>query len=355
VNESDKIRHARQIALAPIGVQGQLRLERSRALIVGAGGLGAPAALYLAAAGVGTIGLVDDDEVALHNLHRQILYRAEDVGRPKVDAASDALLRLDPGIRIRKHAFRAGPSNARELVEQYDLVLDGTDRFESRYALHDECFRQGKPYVYGAIRELEGQLSLFVRGQGPCYRCLYPEPPRAETLGCGELGTLGTLAGSIGLLMATEAIKALLPASGQSLAGRLLLHDAWDMSFDEIRIPQRADCRLCGPTARETRPLSVPRALRTVAGWDDAIRGSQLVDVREQGEPGALRVPGAFCIPVSDLFSRAPRELDRAKPVVVFCKRQARGQRAAFLLTELGFRDVSVLEGGVQSLIGARP
>lgn len=363
----DGDRYSRQRMLTSVGLDGQRRLADARVLIVGAGGLGCPAALYLAAAGIGTLGLVDDDEVAIHNLHRQILYRTEDVGTSKVDAARAALLSLNPEIRVRRHPVRASALNARPLIEDYDLVLDGTDRFESRYALHDECFRQDKPYIYGAIQQLEGQLSVFARGEGPCYRCLYPEPPRLSLLpsgqnsgSCGELGVIGTLPGTIGTLMATEAIKLVL-GCGSSLAGRLLLHDAWDMSFQEIRIPRRAGCALCSGVEEN------PRKKTSALPWADSAQllatdaqpfatDVQLVDVRELAESATLAVPGAFRIPVAELFSRAPAELDSAKPIVVFCKREARGQRAAFLLTALGFKDVRVLDGGAKRLLneGAR-
>ncbi|MGP8135237.1 MAG: molybdopterin-synthase adenylyltransferase MoeB, partial [Thermoplasmata archaeon] len=251
-------RYSRHLLLPEVGLAGQRRLRRSRALIVGTGGLGSPAALYLAAAGVGTIGLVDFDTVELSNLQRQLLFATSDVGRPKLVAAADRLSGLNPGVRIVPHELRLDSTNALEIVRQYDVVLDGTDNFPTRYLVNDACVLTGIPNVYGSIYRFEGQVSVFDARHGPCYRCLYPAPPPPDLVpSCAEAGVLGVLPGVIGVLQATEAVKLLL-GIGEPLIGRLLLYDALALKFRELKLRKNPECVLCSPRATQKGLVDYP-------------------------------------------------------------------------------------------------
>ncbi len=357
-------RYSRHLLLPEVGVAGQKKLSASKVLVVGTGGLGAPAALYLAAAGVGEIGLVDFDTVELSNLQRQVLFSTGDVGRPKLTAAAARLESLNPGVRIVPHETRLDASNALEILRPYDLVLDGTDNFPTRYLVNDASVLIGKPNVYGSIYRFEGQVSVFDARRGPCYRCLYPEPPPADLVpSCAEAGVLGVLPGVVGTLQATEAIKLLL-GIGEPLVGRLLLYDASSMSFRTLRLERNPECVLCSPKATQhglidypafcgvataARPAGVPEVtpeeLRAeLAGPDPPL----LVDVREPEELEISHLAGAVPIPKGELPERVD-EITRARAVVLFCRSGGRSSDATRTLLDLGFQNVRSLRGGINA------
>ncbi|HYA10988.1 MAG TPA: molybdopterin-synthase adenylyltransferase MoeB [Thermoplasmata archaeon] len=355
-------RYSRHLLLPEVGVGGQRALRRAKVLLVGTGGLGAPTALYLAAAGVGTLGLVDFDTVDLSNLQRQVLYGTDDVGRPKLAAARERLERLNPGTTVVPHEGHLDSSNALEILGGYDVVIDGTDNFPTRYLVNDASVLLGKPNVYGSIYRFEGQVSVFDARRGPCYRCLYPEPPPPDLVpSCAEAGVLGVLPGVVGALQATEAIK-LLVGIGEPLIGRLLLYDASSMTFRQLRLEKNPDCVLCSPKATQhglidypafcgvaTAPAGhgipevTPEALRDeLAGPDPPL----LVDVREPAELEISHLEGAVPIPKAELPERVD-ELTHARSVVVFCRSGARSADAVRMLLELGFQNVRNLRGGI--------
>ncbi|HEV2428823.1 MAG TPA: molybdopterin-synthase adenylyltransferase MoeB [Thermoplasmata archaeon] len=354
-------RYGRHLLLPEIGLGGQERLKASKVAIVGAGGLGAPAALYLAAAGVGEIGLIDFDRVDVSNLQRQVLFGTSDVGRSKIEAGRARLRELNPNVRIRPVHAELGPKNVLRVLGPYDVVLDGTDNFPARYLINDACVALGKPDVFGAIFRFEGQASVFDARSGPCYRCLFPEPPPAEAApSCAEAGVLGVLPGLIGLIQATEVLKLLL-GEGTSLSGRLLLFDALGMRFRELEIAKDPGCPRCGrgrahrplrsmaaqcalpespaDEAREISPAELRRAL-------DRPQPPLLLDVREPFEYAVSHLPGALLIPQRDLPERLG-ELRKASEVVVYCRRGNRSANATRLLTSLGVRRVRSLTGGL--------
>jgi len=356
-------RYSRHLLLPEVGLEGQRKLKAARVLCVGAGGLGSPVALYLAAAGVGTLGLVDYDAVDLSNLQRQILHTTEDVGRPKLESARRRLHALNPDVQVETHEMTLSSANALSLLGQYDYVVDGTDNFPTRYLINDACVLLGKPNIYGSVFRFEGQASVFAMREGPCYRCLYPEPPPPGLVpSCAEGGVLGVLPGLIGTIQATETIKLIIGA-GAPLVGRLLLFDGLAMRLREVKLRKDSDCPVCGahPTIRELidyeqfcgagyqRPAvgerdMTPRELKT---WLDEGGRPQLLDVREPQEFTINRLPGALLVPISDLPRRVG-ELDPSRPTVVYCRVGDRSARAAELLRGLGFSDVRNLTGGVR-------
>lgn len=347
------MRYQRQVTLPELGETGQQRLLDGSVLIVGAGGLGSPAATYLAAAGVGRIGLVDFDRVDTTNLHRQILYATSDVGRPKLDAAAARLRDLNPEIRIETHEARLTSENALEILARYDVVLDGTDNFPTRYLVNDACLLLGKPNVYGSVFRFDGQVSVFATADGPCYRCLYPEPPPPHLApSCAEGGVLGVLPGVIGTLQATEAIK-LLAGIGETLAGRLLLFDALRMTFRTMRLSKRCHEHapvtklidyeeLCSPlNQHDITPLQLSERL---ANGDDIV----LVDVREPYEWSAGHIEGAKHIPMSQIPQRLG-EIPKDREVVMICRSGARsGHVQEHLVRSAGYTKVKNLVGGMQ-------
>jgi sulfur-carrier protein adenylyltransferase/sulfurtransferase len=356
-------RYSRHLLLPEVGVAGQQRLLRGKVLLVGAGGLGAPAALYLAAAGVGQIGLVDFDQVEVSNLQRQILYVTADVGRPKLEAAASRLTSLNPDVNVVPHELRLTSDNALDIVREYDVVVDGTDNFATRYLVNDACVLLGKPNVYGSIYRFEGQASVFDARRGPCYRCLYPEPPPPGLVpSCAEGGVLGVLPGIIGTIQAIESIKLLLELP-EPLIGRLLMFDALGMRFHELKLRKNPDCVLCGPKATQTGLIDYP-AFCGVAEVDPATAGVPemtveelqarltgenrplLLDVREPGEYAIAHLPNATLIPQGELGQRVT-ELARAREVVVYCRSGNRSARATRLLLDLGFNNVRNLRGGL--------
>ena len=362
LSAEELLRYGRQLSLPRFGVDGQRRLKAARVLIVGAGGLGSPAALYLAGAGIGTLGLVDFDVVDVTNLHRQLLHGSSDVGRPKLDSARDRLREVNPHVRLECHDTRLSASNAMEILRGYDVVLDGTDNFATRYLVNDACVLLDIPNVYGAIFRFEGQASLFSTADGPCYRCLYPEPPPPGTVpSCAEGGVLGVLPGLVGLIQATECIK-LVAGIGDSLAGRLLLFDALGMQFRSVRIQRDPACPMCATrtitelvdydvfcgtpaTPEDADPIALvaPRELaaRLARGED-----LELIDVREPHEWDAGHVAGARLLPLGALHS-AMASLDASREVIVMCQGGGRSATAARALRAAGFAKVASLEGGM--------
>jgi sulfur-carrier protein adenylyltransferase/sulfurtransferase len=359
------IRYSRHLLLPEVGVHGQKKLLRSKVLIVGAGGLGSPTALYLAAAGVGEIGLVDFDQVDVSNLQRQVLYTTEDVGHPKLEAAKTRLEALNPGIRINLHSERLTSANALETLRPYDVVVDGTDNFPTRYLVNDACVLLRKPNVYGSIYRFEGQASVFDARRGPCYRCLYPEPPPPDLVpSCAEAGVLGVLPGLVGVMQATETVKLLLGV-GEPLIGRLLLFDALEMRFRELRLRKNPTCALCSPTATQKTlidydqfcgvpaPGSAPvsSGVPEVSPEDlrDELASADppfLLDVRDPEEWEIAHLPSATLIPRGELPDRVT-EIARAREVVVYCRSGSRSAQATRLLLDLGFQHVRNLRGGL--------
>lgn len=373
---SDLVRFSRHITLDEVGRAGQERLKGARVLCVGAGGLGSPAALYLAAAGVGTLGLVDFDDVDESNLQRQVLYSTSDVGRPKLEAASARLVGLYPGLKIEPHAVSLDARNARQLVAAYDVVLDGTDNFTARYLVNDACVLEGTPNAFGSIFRFEGQASVFAMPGGPCYRCLHPEPPPPGVVpNCAEAGVLGVLPGIIGTIQATEAIKLIL-GIGEPLVGRFLIYDALRMRFRELKLSRDPQCAVCGerPTIRELKayegycatdlPTHHPAAGAGVSRPGDSMditvkelkermdRGEAptLIDVREPHEYEICKIPGATLIPQGQL-SQQLAGFDPDQEIVVHCKSGGRSGRAVEMMKARGFKNARNLTGGVLAWI----
>lgn len=354
-------RYSRHLALREIGVAGQEKLKAARVLIIGAGGLGSPSALYLAAAGVGTLGVVDHDRVDVSNLQRQVLYDTASVGLPKADAARQRLQALNPDIQLIAHQIELRAANVREIVASYDLVLDGTDQFATRYLTNDACVLLGKPLVSAAIHRFEGQAMTYVPGRGPCYRCLFPEPPAAGLVpNCAEAGVLGVLPGVLGTLQATEAIK-LIVGIGVPLVGRLLTYDALALRFAEFTFERRKDCAVCGeaPTILEPKDLAVVCSAEELAAvtrlspvelarlLDRSERQLvQVIDVREPSEFAVEHLAGAINIPVGQLQRRMAELPQHTLPVFV-CRGGGRSLTAAGIAIRAGLVGLAHLEGGL--------
>ena len=359
LTSSERSRYARHLILPQIGEEGQEKLKRASVLIVGAGGLGSPVALYLAAAGVGRIGLVDFDRVDVTNLHRQILYGTSDVGTAKLDAAQSRLGDINPEIRIETHEAMLSSSNAMEILDGYELIVDGTDNFPTRYLVNDACVLLGKPNVYGSIFRFEGQVSVFDARHGPCYRCLYPEPPPPHLVpSCAEGGVLGVLPGVIGTIQATEAIK-LITGAGESLLGRLLLFDALQMSFRQLRLRKDPDCAICGQHPTVTALIDYegfcnPATTHEVTpGELTNMREALVIDVREPHEWNAGHIEGARHIPLRQLphnLESIPRDQD----VVLYCHMGSRSAMALEMLRDAGFQRARHLKGGYAAWLRAR-
>jgi adenylyltransferase/sulfurtransferase len=360
-------RYRRHLVLPDFGLAAQQRLLAARVLLIGAGGLGCPTAIYLAAAGVGTIGIVDDDVVDASNLQRQILYGTGDLGRSKVDVARERILAQNPDVTVTPFATRLSSDNALEILGPYDVIVDGTDNFPTRYLSNDACVLLGRPNVYGSIFRFEGQASVFDARRGPCYRCLHPEPPPPGAVpSCAEGGVLGVLPGVIALIQATETIK-LLTGIGEPLLGRLLLYDALAMRFEEFRLDKDPECPVCGPSPTVTslidyegfcgvpahdRSEAPPREKSAVEIAAMRARGEAflLLDVREPGEFAKARIEGAQLLPLGEIEARA-EELAKWRDgtVVVHCKTGRRSAKACAMLAALGFRDVWNLAGGIEA------
>jgi sulfur-carrier protein adenylyltransferase/sulfurtransferase len=366
LSNDEMARYSRHLILPEVGLEGQQKLKAAKVLCVGTGGLGSPLALYLAAAGIGTLGLVDFDVVDSSNLQRQIIHSTKDVGRPKIDSATEKLVALNPFLNVVKHEAMLTSQNALEIISQYDVVADGTDNFPTRYLVNDACVLTGKPNAYGSIFRFEGQASVFATEQGPCYRCLYPEPPPPGLVpSCAEGGVLGILPGLVGVIQATEVIKLIL-GKGEPLIGRLLLVNALDMRFRELKLRKNPDCPVCGTHPTVTKlidyqqfcgimpepktPTSVVNGIPQMSVQEfkrrrDAGDDVFLLDVREPFEYQIAEI-GGHLIPINDLPDRVD-ELNPEKEIVVHCKSGGRSQRAAEFLAKNGFSRLHNLAGGI--------
>lgn len=368
-------RYARHVLIPDVGMEGQRRLRNARVLVVGAGGLGSPALMYLAAAGVGTIGVVDDDVVEMSNLQRQVVHGVADVGRLKSESAAETLASVNPLVQVIRHDVRIDSSNALGIIADYDLVLDGTDNFPTRYLLNDACVLLGKPDVWGSIYRFDGQASVWWARHGPCYRCVFPEPPPPGMVpSCAEGGVLGLLCAAIGSIQAAEAVK-LIVGIGDPLIGRLMVHDALRQSWDALTVRKDPDCAVCGtsPTVTELvdyqdfcgmpggsfpAVIGVPVPLISALELADlladsaAAAGVLLVDVRGQDERAIAGVPGAQAIHLDEFRSGAAvSQIPPDRSVIILCKSGRRSEEASRILIEAGHGDVRNLEGGVLAWI----
>jgi adenylyltransferase/sulfurtransferase len=355
----ETLRYSRHLLLPQVGADGQRRLKAARVLLIGAGGLGSPAALYLAAAGVGTLGLVEFDTVDLTNLHRQVLHGTADVGRSKIDSARETIASLNPNVIVEPHAVRLTSENALDLVARYDLVVDGSDNFPTRYLVNDASVLTGRLNVHGSVFRFDGQASVFGAPGGPCYRCLFPDPPPPGSVpGCDEGGVLGVLPGLVGVIQATETLKLILGA-GDPLVGRLLLVDALRMQFRMLRFERDPSCPACGTHTLKTLidydafcGIAPPDATAEITPRElaDRIAGGTrpvLIDVREPREWELARIEGAQLIPLGTLEA-AMGSLDRTADIVVYCKTGARSAKAMEQLRAAGFARVRNLAGGIR-------
>ena len=366
LSNQEILRYSRHLILPEVGLEGQRRLKGARVLMVGTGGLGAPLGLYLAAAGIGRLGIVDFDVVDETNLQRQVIHGTKDVGRPKIDSAAETMQDINPRLAIDKYDTALTSENAMEILSDYDVVVDGTDNFPTRYLVNDACVLLGKPNAYGSIFRFEGQATVFHHQGGPCYRCLYPEPPPPGLVpSCAEGGVLGILPAVIGSIQATEAVKIIL-GKGDSLSGRLLLYDALNMRFRELRLRRNPDCPVCGdnPTVRELidyqQFCGIPQQAAEEAAQErlpeitpvalkerlDEGEGVFVLDVREPHEFEIARIPGTTLIPLGTLPQHV-HELDSTADIVVHCKSGFRSGKAQRLLKEMGFSRVTNLTGGI--------
>ncbi len=367
LSRDEILRYSRHLLMPEVTLEGQLRLKRARVLCVGAGGLGSPLLLYLAAAGIGTLGVVEYDAVDLTNIQRQILYGTPDVGRPKIEAARERLARLNPEITIVPHPVRLSSADVMEIVAQYDVVADGTDNFPTRYLVNDACVLAGKPDVQASIFRFEGQVSVFDAARGPCYRCLFPEPPPPGLVpSCADGGVLGVLPGILGSLQALEVVKLVLGA-GAPLVGRLVLFNALEFAFREVAVRKDPGCAVCGESPTIRAPIDY-EAFCGVRGAEGAVDtsglptltveelrakraagdDSVLLDVRERHEYEIARIPGATLLPLSELPARM-HQLDSARTYTLTCHRGVRSVEAYRLLRRAGFGRLRVLEGGVDA------
>ena len=369
LSNDEILRYSRHLIMPEVGMEGQQKLKAARVLCIGAGGLGSPLALYLGAAGVGTLGIVDFDVVDYTNLQRQIIHSTADVGRRKLESADETVRGINPFVKVEKFEERLTSANALELFRQFDVIVDGTDNFPTRYLVNDACVLTGKPNVYGSIFRFEGQASVFATKDGPCYRCLYPEPPPPGLVpSCAEGGVLGILPGLVGVIQATETIKLIL-GSGDSLIGRLLLVDAMAMRFRELKLKKNPDCPVCGAYPTVTRlidyeqfcgiPGAQPGAAVPHGSGIPEIQVQELkrrldagedifvLDVREPHEYKICNL-GGYLIPLGDLPRRV-HELDTARTIVAHCKMGGRSAKAVDFLHKAGFKNVVNLAGGINA------
>jgi sulfur-carrier protein adenylyltransferase/sulfurtransferase len=357
-------RYSRHLIIPDVGMAGQKRMKNAKVLVVGAGGLGSPALMYLAAAGIGTLGIVDFDVVEESNLQRQVIHGQSDVGRSKAESARDTVKEINPLVEVVLHTERLDSSNAMEIFADYDLIVDGTDNFATRYLVNDACVLLGKPYVWGSIYRFDGQASVFWSEYGPCYRCLYPEPPPPGMVpSCAEGGVLGVLCASIGSIQVNEAIK-VITGIGEPIVGRLMIYDALEMTYRSVKVRKDPECPLCGKNPTITELIDYEAFCGTVSeAATEATLGSTitaaelaamqqrgddflLVDVREPAEWDIVRIPGATLIPKGDLPSRLA-DLPQNKPIVAYCKSGVRSAEALALLKNAGFADAKHVQGGV--------
>jgi sulfur-carrier protein adenylyltransferase/sulfurtransferase len=366
LSQEEVLRYSRHLLIPEVGLEGQRKLKNASVLLVGTGGLGSPVALYLAAAGVGTIGIIDYDTVDDSNLQRQVIHDTHRLGELKVESARRRMLDLNPHIEVVAYNEVLSSANAERIAEPYDLIVDGTDNFPTRYLINDLCVLTGKPYVYGSIFRFEGQVSVFDARRGPCYRCLFPEPPPPGSVpSCAEGGVFGVLPGTVGTIQGTEVIKIIL-GIGEPLIGKLLLYDALDMSFHTVQLRKNPNCILCGTNPRiqhlidyeqfcgvPTRGTHMPEDIPEIrpaelAGWMRESRPILLLDVREEVEGQISKLPGSKTIPVGMLPHRLG-ELDREAEIVLYCRTGVRSARAAEVLMQAGFQRVKNLRGGINA------
>ncbi len=364
LSKEEILRYSRHLIMPEVGMEGQLKLKSAKVALIGTGGLGAPLGMYLAAAGIGRIGLVDFDVVDFTNLQRQVIHGTKDVGRKKLDSAADTMLDINPFIEIDRHEVALSSENALQILRGYDIVVDGTDNFPTRYLVNDACVLLGKPNVYGSIFRFEGQATVFAYPGGPCYRCLYPEPPPPGLVpSCAEGGVLGILPGTVGLIQATETVKLIL-GIGEPLVGRLLLYDALAMRFRELKLRRNPECPVCGdhPTIHELidyqqfcgipnqphQPVAVEGEIDPTEVRAKMDRGEKfvLIDVREPHEYQICSIPTAKLIPLGDLPKRV-NELNSADEIVAHCKSGMRSAKAVEFLKQAGFRKVRNMTGGI--------
>ncbi len=363
LTNDEVLRYSRHLIMPEVGMEGQLKLKAAKVLTIGAGGLGSPLAMYLAAAGVGVIGVVDFDVVDFTNLQRQIIHGTSDVGRKKLDSAAETLKEINPFVDVRKFEMRLSSDNALELFREFDIVVDGTDNFPTRYLVNDACVLSGKPNVYGSIFRFEGQASVLATPQGPCYRCWYPEPPPPGLVpSCAEGGVLGILPGLVGIIQATETVKLIL-GKGDPLIGRVLLVDALGMKFRELKLRKNPECPVCGPNRTinqlidyqqfcgirgEETPVVTTVPEMTVEELKrrlDAKEDLFVLDVREPHEYQICNIQGHL-IPLGDLPKRV-HELDSSREIIAHCRSGVRSAKAVDFLRQAGFRKVHNLQGGI--------
>jgi molybdopterin/thiamine biosynthesis adenylyltransferase/rhodanese-related sulfurtransferase len=364
LSNDEILRYSRHLIMPEVGMDGQLKLKQAKVLCIGAGGLGSPLALYLAAAGVGTLGIVDFDVVDFTNLQRQVIHDTDDVGRPKLKSAQETIADINPNVEVIGYETRLTSENALEIFKDFDIIADGTDNFPTRYLVNDACVLLGKPNVYASIFRFEGQASVFYAKEGPCYRCLYPEPPPPGLVpSCAEGGVLGVLPGIMGSVQALETIK-MIVGNGRPLIGRLLLFDALNLKFRELKLHKNPDCPVCGkhPSIKQlidyeqfcgirgeeyVESANVPEISPTeMKKWMDESRPFVLVDVREPHEFQICSIPGSTLIPLGDVPKRM-NELNSADEIVVHCRSGMRSAKAVELLMQAGFRKIHNLKGGV--------
>jgi len=366
LSKDEILRYSRHLIMPEVGMEGQLRLKKASVLLVGTGGLGAPLGMYLAAAGIGKIGLVDFDVVDFTNLQRQVIHGTKDVGKPKIQSAVETMSDINPHVELVKHETALSSENAMEILAGYDLVVDGTDNFPTRYLVNDACVLLKKPNVYGSIFRFEGQATVFAYEGGPCYRCLYPEPPPPGLVpSCAEGGVLGILPGVIGLIQATETVKLIL-GIGEPLVGRLMLYDALSMKFRELKLRKNPECPVCGDHPTVTKLIDYvefcgvphqeapPEPVAATGDIEPAeVKAKQdrgdkftLVDVREPHEFQICRIPGSILIPLGEVPKRVG-ELDPGSEIVVHCKSGARSAKAVDFLKQQGFKNARNMKGGI--------
>jgi len=363
LSHDEILRYSRHLIMPEVGMEGQLKLKRAKVLCIGAGGLGSPLTLYLAAAGVGRLGIVDFDVVDVTNLQRQVIHGTADVGKPKLASAQASVREINPNVEVVGFETRLTSQNALQILQDFDIVVDGTDNFPTRYLVNDACVLLGKPNVYGSIFRFEGQASVFYAREGPCYRCLYPEPPPPGLVpSCAEGGVLGVLPGIVGCIQAMETIK-LIIGQGRTLVGRLLVFDALGVKFRELKLQKNPDCPICGPhptitklidyeqfcgiRGEEHTPVGIPEITpREVKKLMDELQPFVLIDVREPHEFQICRIPGSTLIPLGQVPKRM-HELDSAHNIVVHCRSGQRSARAVELLIKAGFHKIHNLKGGI--------
>ena len=369
LSKDEILRYSRHLIIPEVGMEGQQKLKAAKVLLVGTGGLGAPLGLYLAAAGVGKIGLVDFDVVDFTNLQRQVIHSTKDVGRNKIDSASEKMLAINPHIEIVRHEVALTSENALDILKDYDVIVDGTDNFPTRYLVNDACVLLGKPNVYGSIFRFEGQATVFAYEGGPCYRCLYPEPPPPGLVpSCAEGGVLGILPGTIGLIQATETVKLIL-GIGEPLVGRLLLYDALGMRFRELKLRKNPECPVCGDHPTVTKLIDyhqfcgIPQQPAVKPAEENKVnegeidvtevkakldRGDRftLIDVREPHEYRICNIPGAKLIPLGE-FPKHLGEFDPGSEIVIHCKSGMRSAKACGIMRQAGFQNVRNMKGGI--------